>query len=82
VASLTVRKLDDTIKARLRVRAARHGRSMEDEVRVILRRVVAEEATAPADLASAIRRRFAPFGGVDLPHLARDAVREPPGFGG
>jgi phosphopantothenoylcysteine decarboxylase/phosphopantothenate--cysteine ligase len=37
MASLTIRKLDDAIKAELRVRAARNGRSVEDEVRVILR---------------------------------------------
>ena len=37
MASLTVRQLDDTLKRLLRLRAARHGRSMEDEVRVILR---------------------------------------------
>ncbi|HEY2531536.1 MAG TPA: bifunctional phosphopantothenoylcysteine decarboxylase/phosphopantothenate--cysteine ligase CoaBC [Xanthobacteraceae bacterium] len=43
MASLTVRQLDETLKKRLRLRAARHGRSMEDEVRVILRQ--AAEAT-------------------------------------
>jgi phosphopantothenoylcysteine decarboxylase / phosphopantothenate---cysteine ligase len=37
VASLTVRQLDEALKKRLRLRAARHGRSMEDEIRVILR---------------------------------------------
>lgn len=37
MASLTIRKLDDPIKAGLRMRAARNGRSVEDEVRVILR---------------------------------------------
>ncbi|MFZ3357573.1 MAG: bifunctional phosphopantothenoylcysteine decarboxylase/phosphopantothenate synthase, partial [Xanthobacteraceae bacterium] len=37
MASLTVRQLDDKLKVKLRLRAARHGRSMEDEVRVILR---------------------------------------------
>ena len=37
MASLTVRQLDDKLKTLLRLRAARHGRSMEDEVRVILR---------------------------------------------
>ena len=36
MASLTVRKLDDDLKARLRLRAARNGRSVEDEVRSIL----------------------------------------------
>jgi phosphopantothenoylcysteine decarboxylase / phosphopantothenate---cysteine ligase len=44
LASLTVRQLDDKLKTLLRLRAARHGRSMEDEVRVILR-----EAAAQAD---------------------------------
>ena len=38
MASLTVRQLDDRLKKLLRLRAARHGRSMEDEVRVILRK--------------------------------------------
>lgn len=37
MASLTVRQLDDKLKTLLRLRAARHGRSMEDEVRVILK---------------------------------------------
>ncbi len=37
MASLTVRQLDDRLKKLLRLRAARHGRSMEDEVRVILK---------------------------------------------
>src|SRR4051794_35036597 len=36
MASLTIRRLDDELKKRLRLRAARHGRSMEDEARVIL----------------------------------------------
>jgi phosphopantothenoylcysteine decarboxylase/phosphopantothenate--cysteine ligase len=47
MASLTIRKLDEAIKAELRLRAARHGRSVEDEVRVILREV-AEGPAAPA----------------------------------
>ena len=37
MASITVRNLDETTKARLRVRAARHGRSMEEEARTLLR---------------------------------------------
>ena len=45
MASLTVRKLDEALKAELRLRAARHGRSVEDEVRVILRE--AAGATSP-----------------------------------
>ena len=49
MASLTVRQLDDTLKKLLRLRAARHGRSMEDEVRVILREAAAETDRAAAD---------------------------------
>jgi len=40
MASLTIRKLDETIKAYLRLRSAHHGRSVEEEVRVILGELV------------------------------------------
>jgi phosphopantothenoylcysteine decarboxylase/phosphopantothenate--cysteine ligase len=54
MASLTIRKLDDAIKAELRLRAARNGRSVEDEVRVILREAAhaASSGTAMDSLAS------------------------------
>ena len=80
MASVTIRKLDDGLKARLRVRAARHGRSMEEEARHILRAALADEDGAPGNLAEAIRRRFAALGGVDLPTAPREPVREPPAF--
>jgi antitoxin FitA len=80
MASITIRNLDDQLKQRLRMRAAHHGRSMEDEVREILRIALAEERTAPQDLGLAIRRRFAPFGGVELPTATRELVRQPPNF--
>ena len=47
MASLTIRKLEDTIRDELRLRAARNGRSVEDEVRVILRDA-AQQRPAPA----------------------------------
>jgi len=53
VASLTIRKLDDAIKAELRQRAARNGRSMEDEVRSILRAASNEPAASAAPIDSA-----------------------------
>ncbi len=46
MASLTIRKLDDAIKASLRLRAAQHGRSVEDEVRNILREAAGDDASA------------------------------------
>ena len=48
MASLTVRQLDEALKQQLRLRAARNGRSVEDEVRTILRSAAAEDATGSA----------------------------------
>ncbi|HWD60822.1 MAG TPA: Arc family DNA-binding protein, partial [Stellaceae bacterium] len=72
MSSITIRKLDPSVKERLRIRAAGHGRSMEAEARDILKDALwgadaegAKERTG-ADLAAAIRARFAPFGEVEL----------------
>jgi phosphopantothenoylcysteine decarboxylase/phosphopantothenate--cysteine ligase len=46
MASITIRQLDDELKQRLRLRAVRNGRSMEDEARTILRQVAALESEA------------------------------------
>jgi plasmid stability protein len=78
VASITIRNLDDRTKARLRIRAAQHGRSMEEEARTLLRVALREEPRRSANLADAIRRRFQPLGGVELTLPAREAMREPP----
>ena len=80
MASITIRNMEEPLKARLRVRAAHHGRSMEDEARHILRAVLTEERQPSVNLADAIRRRFAPLGGVELPDMNREALREPPRF--
>ena len=53
MASLTIRKLDEALKAQLRLRAARHGRSVEDEVRFILRDAASESSQPASDLAPA-----------------------------
>ncbi len=77
MASITIRNLDDDIKRRLRVRAAEHGRSMEEEARDILRQVVGRPA-APRNLGQSIHARFAALGGVDLHPTARTAMRPAP----
>ena len=77
MASLTIRKLDDVLKARLRVRAARHGRSMEQEAREILRASLAAESAERVDLATAIRRHIEPLGGVELTLPRRQPMRKP-----
>ena len=80
MASITIRNLDDALKKRLRIRAAEHDRSMEDEVREILRTALSGQNQPPLNLADAIRKRFGPLGGVDLPPVPREAMREPPTF--
>jgi plasmid stability protein len=80
MASITIRNLDDTVKTRLRIQAATHGKSMEDEARDILAAAVNREPPVPANLAATIRARFAPLGGLDLPELPREPMREPPTF--
>src|SRR6185312_13057005 len=57
MASLTVRQLDEKLKRSLRLRAARRGRSMEDEVRTILREAADERPDAPSDPSSAAARK-------------------------
>ena len=76
MASITVDNIDDGLKQRLRVRAAGHGRSMEEEAREILREVV-DNGLPPDDLAAAIRKRAAALGGVDLDIPERESMREP-----
>jgi antitoxin FitA len=65
VATLTIRDLEDEIRMKLRVRAAQHGRSMEAEVREILRDALAQPSSH-APLGSRIRQRFAGIGGAEL----------------
>ena len=78
MASVTIRNLDDSLKARLRVRAAEHGTSMEEEVREILRTALSTERPAPLGLGRAIHERMAEFGGLELPTPVREPMRQPP----
>ena len=80
LASITVRNLDDGLKRRLRIRAAENGRSMEQEVRDILRAALDEYAAPDKNLGTAIHDLFRPFGGVELEIPPRQPMREPPRF--
>ncbi len=68
MASITIRKLDDSVKTKLRVRAAENGRSMEEEARAILEEVVLKPAPSRprGNMAERIRSLFEPLGGVEL----------------
>jgi antitoxin FitA len=80
VASITIRNLDETVKRKLRLRAAQHNRSMEDEARDILRTSLAQEPARAGNLADAIRRRLEPLGGVELQLPSRGPIPQPPDF--
>lgn len=80
MASITIRKLDDGVESRLRVRAASNGRSMEEEVRSILRDAVGRRPRSN-NLADIIRAHCGPAKGVGLGLPPRDAGREPPSLG-
>ena len=70
MAQIIVRGLEDDVKLRLQRRARRHGRSMEDEIRHILRGAVAEGERPAAALGSAAARLFGPCGlRQELPEL-------------
>ena len=76
MAQLVVRHLEDDVKARLQRRAKRHGRSMEDEVRQLLRTALAQESRAVRKLGSHIVARFKAVGLTsDLPEVHGPPVR-------
>jgi plasmid stability protein len=81
MATITIRQLDEKTKTRLRVRAAHHGRSMEEEAREILRSALTSSSPIKGNLAEAVRRRFAAFGGLEFELPRRDAMRQVAEFG-
>jgi plasmid stability protein len=80
MAAVSIRGLDEDVKRRLRVRAARHGRSMESEIRAILTEAVNEPSEAEG-LMTAILDRFGAVGGVDLDLPARSTPARAADFG-
>ena len=84
MASITIRNLEDDLKRRLRIRAAEHGRSMEEEAREILRADLAQASCAKTgtgeDLWDDIRALFDPLGGMEREIPPRGFGRKPPDF--
>ena len=80
MTTLTIRQLDEKTKSRLRVQAAHHGRSMEQEAREILRSALTAARPKTRNLPESIRQRFSAFGGVELELPKRDPIRHPPDF--
>lgn len=80
MAAITIRNLDDDLKSRLRLRAARHGQSMEEEARSILRSALRAEPLSGQSLVASIRAMVEPYGGIDLELPPREPQRDPPDF--
>lgn len=76
MSTLTIRNLDETIKQRLRSRAAANGRSMEEEARVAIRKHLAE--AVPTNLYDTLRGRFQDVLGVELERPPRGGMRPLP----
>ena len=69
MATITIRNLDEKVKRELQIRAAHNGRSMEAEARACLSELIENKqahAAIDEDLGTAIHKRFAALGGVDL----------------
>lgn len=76
MAQFIVRGLEAAVKARLKRRAAAHGHSMEEEIRLILRDAVKEQNRRPANLGTRIAAHFAKISLTgDLPELRGQAPR-------
>ena len=80
MASITIRNLDEALKGRLRIEAARHGHSMEEEVRLILRSAFGEPAHL-SRIGSRIRDRFIDLADADFEPPARDDRPRPADLG-
>lgn len=83
MTTLTIRNLDPALKEKLRVTAAEHGRSMEEEVRTILRNTLNRpDSEVSGGLGSRIHARFAELGGVELAEPRRHEDPRAAGFEG
>jgi plasmid stability protein len=83
MATLVIRNFEDTLHARLKAEAAAHGRSMEEEARLLLRQGLAAASELPRQsFGQAMRALFEPLGGFELPEIEREPLGDPPDFSG
>jgi plasmid stability protein len=83
LATLVIRDVEASLRARLKAVAVAHGRSMEEEARHVLRRALL--ATAKPDtvgFGDAMRALFEPLRGLELQEIERDPPRDPPDLSG
>ncbi|MDZ7638889.1 MAG: hypothetical protein U5J83_11695 [Bryobacterales bacterium] len=81
MGAILIRNVDDSLKQALRVQAAKNGRSMEEEARILLNRGVHENAAGEESFYVSFRRCVEQFGGVEIPLPERELPGEPIDFG-
>lgn len=86
MGDLVIRNLDEATARKLRRRAARHGRSVEDEVREILRKELPDAAAVPTpetseEFYTELRKIVEPVGGIELEPFPDQPIPAPPNFG-
>lgn len=74
MTTMTIRNIDEPLKSKLRIRAAEHGRSMEEEARDILRAALNAEPETGQSMLDAIRQILGPEGGFDLELPPRESI--------
>jgi antitoxin FitA len=75
IFNITISNLDDDIKYRLQKQAEKHGRSLEEEAREILRLALTENNKDTLNIATIIEQRFANLGDFELPEVKREPIR-------
>ncbi|MEL7140579.1 MAG: plasmid stability protein [Cyanobacteria bacterium J06643_4] len=86
MTNITLKSIEPRLAQRLRQRASEKGRTVEAEIEAILYSVLipikVEESVEEEelDLVTAIKQRFSPFGGLELPEMSRESIRKPPTF--
>lgn len=74
MGTITIRNVDDALKAELRMTAARNHRSMEEEVRQILKKFLLQKRCSEG-IGTRISKKFSDVGGVILPKIQRSEPR-------
>lgn len=82
MTQITLSQLDSQLTARLQQRASQNGRTIEDEITVILASVLTPESpqNATLGLATAIQQHFADIENFEIPEIPREPMRTPPDF--
>ncbi|MBD2445612.1 plasmid stability protein [Nostoc sp. FACHB-152] len=80
MTDITIFNIDDNLKNILQERATKNGRSLEEEIKEILRLALIENQTQPRNIVNLIDKRFAHLGNFELEEIKREPMRPAPSF--